>query len=343
MSKKNSIVLKHKNCFEKFEHINKIFNNFKKKILSEKNKSFLVGVSGGPDSLALAAMCKAFEYENSSTKFHYVNINHGIRKNSKKESLKVKNLLKKHKINLKIVNNSQKIKKNIQHNARSIRYNLLRKECIKNKIKTIITAHHQDDQIETFLIRLSRGSGIQGLSSMNQVSKLDKSIKILRPLLSDKKKELIKISTKVFGTYIVDPSNKDSKFLRVKMRKLLPILKKYGIEEKQIAKSIDNLQSTSNTMKYYYKEIFKTIISKKRNNLFIKKKDFFSFNQEIRIKILGNSIRSLTKSYYPPRASKIKNAISALHNQGNGLNYSLSGCLISQDQKLICVKKMRKN
>ena len=107
----------------------------------------------------------------------------------------------------------------------------MRKECIKNKIKTIITAHHQDDQIETFLIRLSRGSGIQGLSSMNQVSKLDKSIKILRPLLSDKKKELIKISTKVFGTYIVDPSNKDSKFLRVKMRKLLPILKNMELKK----------------------------------------------------------------------------------------------------------------
>ena len=83
-------------------------------------------------------------------KFHYVNINHGIRKNSKKESLKVKNLLKKHKIKLKIINNSEKIKNNIQHKARSIRYTLLHKECIKNKIKTIITAHHQDDQIETF-------------------------------------------------------------------------------------------------------------------------------------------------------------------------------------------------
>ena len=263
MNKKNSIVLKHKNCFEKFEYINKIYNNFKKKIISEKNKYFLVGVSGGPDSMALAAMCKAFECENSAFKFHYVNINHGIRKNSKKESLKVKNLLKKHKIKLKIINNSEKIKNNIQHKARSIRYTLLHKECIKNKIKTIITAHHQDDQIETFLIRLSRGSGIQGLSSMNLVSKLDKSIKILRPLLNERKKELIKISKKVFGTYVIDPSNKDTKFLRVKIRRLLPILKKYGIEEKQIAKSINNLQSTSNTMRYYYEEIFKTITSKK--------------------------------------------------------------------------------
>ena len=110
---------------------------------------------------------------------------------------------------------------------------------------------------------------------MNLVSKLDKSIKILRPLLNEKKKELIKISTKVFGTYIIDPSNKDSKFLRVKIRKLLPILKKYGIEEKQIAKSINNLQSTSNTMRYYYKEIFKTIISKKKIIYLLKKRIFF--------------------------------------------------------------------
>ena len=53
---------------------------------------------------------------------------------------------------------------------------------------------------------------------MNLVSKLDKSIKILRPLLNERKKELIKISKKVFGTYVIDPSNKDTKFLRVKIK-----------------------------------------------------------------------------------------------------------------------------
>ena len=61
MSKKNSIVLNHKNCFSRSEQILKIFLNFKTKLLKLKTNKFLVAVSGGPDSLALAAMCKAFE------------------------------------------------------------------------------------------------------------------------------------------------------------------------------------------------------------------------------------------------------------------------------------------
>ena len=61
MSKKNSIVLNHKNCFSSSEQISNIFSNFSKKILKLKINKFVVAVSGGPDSLALAAMCKAVE------------------------------------------------------------------------------------------------------------------------------------------------------------------------------------------------------------------------------------------------------------------------------------------
>ena len=91
MSKKNSIVLNHKNCFAKSKRILDIFTDFKKKILKFRTSKFLVSVSGGPDSLALAAMCKAFEQENKKKKFFYFCINHGIRKNS----LKNQNMLKK--------------------------------------------------------------------------------------------------------------------------------------------------------------------------------------------------------------------------------------------------------
>ena len=68
MSKKNSIVLKHKNCFSNCEKILNIYSDFKKKILNLKTNKILVAVSGGPDSLALALMCKALQSDNKKKK-----------------------------------------------------------------------------------------------------------------------------------------------------------------------------------------------------------------------------------------------------------------------------------
>ena len=75
----------------------------------------------------------------------------------------------------------------MQGEARKIRYDQLINFCKKKKIKTIITAHNLEDQVETFLIRLSRGSGLTGLSSMKTLSKLNKDIYLYRPLLEIKK------------------------------------------------------------------------------------------------------------------------------------------------------------
>ena len=338
MSKKNSIVLNHKNPFSQTERVKKLYLNFKKKISKFKTNKFLVAVSGGPDSLALAAMCKVFESCNPNKKFYYVNINHGIRKSSKTESKYVKKILQKQKIVIKIINNKKKIKSNIQHSARKIRYSLLKDEGKKRNINLILTAHHKDDQIENFLIRLSRGSGVQGLSSMGVISSLDNRTKVIRPFLTESKKELIFASKKIFGDYVKDPSNKNQKFLRSKIRKLLPILKKYGIEDDQIIKSINNLKSSNKTINAYFNEVLKKIVKKKKNFFIIQKKALFSLNDDLQIKILGFIIKSLSKSDYPPRSKKIINAIKFLYSKSE-MKYHLGGCLLISKNSHIYIKK----
>ena len=211
----------------------------------------------------------------------------------------------------------KKIVNNIQHNARKVRYSLLSEECKKKKIKLILTGHHKDDQIETFLIRLSRGSGVQGLSSMNTISFFDSKIKIFRPFLEENKKNLVVITKKVFGTYIKDPSNKNSKFLRSKVRKLLPILKKYGIGDDQIIRSINNLKSSSKTINIYFKEKFKKTVKKKGKKTLIMKDNLYSLNEELQIRILGSVIKSLNKLDYPPRSKKILTALKIFINSFN--------------------------
>ena len=142
----------------------------------------------------MAALTKLYSLENRKT-FYYVLINHNIRRNSEAEAKQVKNLLRKFGIKLNIINNTKKITKNVQGEARKIRYDQLINYCKKKKIKTIITGHNLEDQVETFLIRLSRGSGLTGLSSMKTLSKLNKGIYLYRPLL-EVKKYLVKISKK---------------------------------------------------------------------------------------------------------------------------------------------------
>ncbi len=338
MSKKNSIVLKHKDCFLNSKQLSEIYSDFKKKILKLKARKLLVAVSGGSDSLALTAMCRAMHSNYKKIKFYYVHINHGIRKKSHLESKKVKNILKKQNISLKVINNKKKIIKNIQHNARKIRYSLLNKECKKKKIKFILTGHHKDDQIETFLIRLSRGSGVQGLSAMSATSHFNNEIKIFRPFLSENKKNLIFISKKIFGTYIKDPSNNNKKFLRSNVRKLLPILSRHGIKSDQILRSINNLKSSSKTLNIYFKEILKKIVDRKGKKIYIKKNELFSLNEELQLRVLGFVIRSLNKSDYPPRSKKIFTALKYL-NSAKEVKHHLGGCLLKSRNKYIYVEK----
>ncbi len=338
MSKKNSIVLRHKKCFSSSKQLLDIYLNFKKKIFKIRANKFLVAVSGGPDSLALSAMCKALQSNNKKKIFHYIHINHGIRKNSHIEAKNVKKILKKQHISLKVINNKKKIIKNIQHNARKVRYSLLTNECKKKKIKFVLTGHHKDDQVETFLIRLSRGSGVQGLSSMSNTSYLNGKIKIFRPFLSESKKNLIFASKKVFGTYLKDPSNNNKKFLRANMRKLLPILTKYGIGSDQILRSINNLKSSSKSLNIYFKEVVKKIVKQKGKKFSIKKNHLFSLNEEFQIRTLGFVIKSLNQQDYPPRSKKILTALKFL-NSSRETKHQLGGCWLLNRNNYIYVEK----
>ena len=337
MSKKDLSVLKSKNLFSN-KKILPIYSNFKSQlnIFIKKNK-FLVAVSGGPDSLALSALSKAYS-EEKKNKVFYILVDHGIRANSSKEALNVKKLLRKRGIKLKILKNKKKIKKNTQNYARIVRYELLLNYCNKHKIKFIMTGHHRDDQIETFLIRLSRGSGIQGLSSMCKISSLSKTTKLFRPLLDEKKEDLISLAKHYFGKIFKDPSNTNQKYLRTKIRNLIKQFKKSGIKPDRIINSINNLASTRDTLNFYIQRIEKNCIIKKNNTISINLKIFLLENSEIQLKIFSNCIKKVSKNYYPPRAKKVLNLLSRVRSN-ESLKATLGGCIIIRGKKNLIISK----
>ena len=336
MSKKNSSV-NLKNGFSDFEDLSYIFLNFKSKLDQLNKNSYTVAVSGGPDSLALTALAKAYSYDEKC-KIYFVLVDHNLRKNSSKEAKSVKELLKKHQINLNVLKNRNLISKNIQSQAREARYDLLTKFCKKKKIKIILTAHNLEDQVETFFIRLSRGSGLHGLSSMKQINKIKNNINVVRPLLDYKKIQLIKISKIVFSKYYDDPTNKNTKYLRTRIRNLKNSLEKSGINYDQIIKSIKNLASSRDTLDLYFSKIYKEIVTNRRNTIFINLKDFYSLNEEMKMRILQKAIKEITKSYYSPRSKKIENLIHQLKDEKNK-KLLIKGCAIFREKNQITIKK----
>tara|TARA_B110000971_G_scaffold192362_1_gene204619 strand:- start:1487 stop:2518 length:1032 start_codon:yes stop_codon:yes gene_type:complete len=337
MSKKDLSVLKPKE-FNLNSKTSLIYSNFKSYLEKFiKKEKFLIAVSGGSDSLALSALSKIYLNEKKN-KFFFVLIDHGIRLNSSKEAKAVRSLLKKKKINLTILKNKQKIKKNIQSHARKVRYKLLLNFCNKHKIKFILTGHHRDDQIETFLIRLSRGSGVQGLSSMKKISSLNNKIRLIRPLLDEKKQDLIFLAKQYFGKIFKDPSNSNQKYLRTKIRSLIKKFEKSGIKQDGIISSINNLGVTRDTLNTYVCRVEKDCVTKKKKEVSISLKIFLLENNEIQLKILSNCIKIVAKSYYPPRAKKIINLLVKVKSDKK-LKATLGGCIIQKIQNNLIIYK----
>tara|TARA_Y100000996_G_scaffold388922_1_gene348896 strand:+ start:314 stop:1333 length:1020 start_codon:yes stop_codon:yes gene_type:complete len=335
MSKKNSNVNLRKG-FKDFKDLSEVYQNFKKKLDTLNKKKYLIAVSGGPDSLALVALSKAYTHDKK-TKFFYVLVDHNIRNNSHKEAQKVKNLLKEKKVNLIIFKNKKNIIKNVQAEARSIRYKFLIDYCKKNRIKVILTAHNLEDQVETFLIRLSRGSGLKGLSAMKLLSKVDKKVYLFRPLLDTKKKFLVKISLNIFGKYFKDPSNKNTKYLRTKVRSLKKPIENSGIKYEQIYKSIQNLSLSNSTIDIYNSKIFKELIKKAGKEILINFNRFTELNNDTKIALINESIKKLKKNYYDLRSKKVQNLIKNL-NKKEFKKSTLGGCIFFKKDENLCLK-----
>ena len=335
MSKKNSSV-NLKNGFKNYKDLSDIFLNFKNKLNNQKKNKYVVAVSGGPDSLALVALTKAYNFFRK-TSFYYVLIDHNIRKNSNHEAHKVKKLLKKENINLKIFLNKKKIIKNIQSEARVARYDILSSYCKKNRVKVLLTAHNLEDQVETFFIRLSRGSGLRGLAAMKPLSKLNNQVSLFRPLLDTKKKFLIKISKNIFGTYLKDPSNKSEKYLRTKVRNLKKPLENSGIKYEQIFKSIQNLSLSKMTLDGYFNKIFKELIKKSNKEILINFSKYKILSRDTKMALINESIKKLKKNYYDLRSKKVENLIINIEKREFKKN-SLGGCVFFKKGKNLCLK-----
>lgn len=305
-------------------------------------KKFVACVSGGPDSLALA-FCSKLYSEHTKNKVFYLIVDHNIRSNSAKEAKSVqKNLLKIYvKSNILIIKKS--ISKSIQKNARDHRYDLMNKFCKTKKIPFMLTAHHLDDQIENFYIRLTRGSGLYGLSSMRIHSQNKQGIFVLRPFLNTPKKDLMYVAKKIFKTFVKDPSNTNDKFLRSRIRKLKSSLASEGFDQSRILKTISNLNIAKEAIDFYVKKSQKKYIHLgHKDKVHIDLKLFLEQPAEIIYRVMAELIQKRSGKDYPPRAKSLEYLISSIQ-ANNFTKTTLGGFAFNLNKQKIIMSKENRN
>ena len=149
--------------------------------------------------------------------------------------------------------------------------------------------------------------------------------------------EIGKISKTVFGKYFEDPSNKNEKYLRTKVRNLKKPLEKSGIKYEKIFKSIQNLSISKTTLEGYLNKTFKELIKKSKSGILINFKKYKDLNKDIKIAVINQSIKQFKSNYYDLRSKKVENLINNI-DKNDFKNSTLGGCIFFKKGEHLCLK-----
>lgn len=193
-----------------------------------------VGLSGGPDSMTLTSLARRWVAERSGT-LTALTVDHGLRSESAAEARQVAAWCAGADIaHETLVWQGTKPGKGIQEAARDARYGLLSDWCRRNGCTDLLVGHTENDQAETFLLRMNRGSGVDGLAAMPLVTFRD-GLRLIRPLLTVSRERIAATVAAGALAPVTDPGNADRRYARVRLRDTVAELETQGISAHAIA------------------------------------------------------------------------------------------------------------
>jgi tRNA(Ile)-lysidine synthase len=270
-----------------------------------------VAVSGGPDSLALlllAAAARPGQVEAAT-------IDHGLRPEASDEAAMVATVCDRLGVRHATLTArwSELPETAIQERARNQRYRLLGYWAEERGLHALSTAHHAEDQAETLLMRLSRGSGVKGLAGMRPRSVSPGAhVRLVRPLLGWRRAELEQICERAGLTPVADPSNDDQRFERVRVRRALAALE--WLDAGAVAHSAANLADADAALDWAAKAEWDRNVHEKRGCITYRPSDAPA---EIVRRIVGRAIRKLaTEGEFEPRGAELSRLVSTLADGG---------------------------
>ena len=275
-----------------------------------------VAVSGGADSLALALLmhkhCTVFA----------LTVDHGLRAESGAEAQQVGKTLRRFGIAHHILEwQGDKPSGNIQAEARAARYRLLAEWCAANDVPVLATAHHMDDQAETLLLRLARGSGVYGLAGMPPSSPCAgfETITLIRPLLDHPKAALKNWLDGEGVAWVEDPSNENMQFDRVKVRQLLQNPPLEGLRAERLAETAKRLRRSRDALEFYEREWLARAVSEHEPGfLTLDPAALSTAPQDIVLRGLASLCRVFEPTAYTPRMEKVERLLETLTGSQGG-------------------------
>lgn len=303
-----------------------------------------VAFSGGPDSLALLIL--AAQWAKKSKHRHVVafTVDHGLRAEAAAEAKTCARMAK----SLGVIHRTlrwqgPKPASGIQAAARGARYALLGGACRADQIDSLLVAHHMEDQAETFLLRLARGSGVDGLAGMAPIRLLEGAgdeppVRLLRPLLDVPRAALRAVVVRAGMQAIEDPSNDNLKFDRVKARQLLTDLSVLGVSPQRLADTAAHMgrarlaldTATAGWLQAH-------AVLHPTGHIEAQASALFDAPDEIALRVLAEMLKCVGARDYPPRFDALNGLWAAMQDGSLARARTLNGCKLQLrgDQLLV--------
>lgn len=282
-------------------------------------KKLAVAVSGGVDSVCLLNWCKL-----AGMNIVALHVNHGLRAAADIETQYVQDLCEKLNVPCRVFYwTGEKPDSGLENAARDARYKMMTDFCQENDIYALLVAHQADDQIETFLMNLGRGSGLFGLAAMRRMSMRD-GVRIVRPLLDVSRAELRAWCDEHNVKYFIDEMNSDPHYTRVKIRQNRHLIsEKLGISDARILLAVQNLGRLRDKIENDVDKMVADVVDNRRavfGDVFL-----FDLDPDFRLRFIGKLIQTIGGDKYPPRLNSLAGALSRL--RGN-CKFTLGHCTL---------------
>lgn len=309
--------------------------------------ALVLAVSGGPDSTALLWLAARWRASRTSgPKLIAVTVDHGLREDAAAEARAVAKLARKSGIAHRTLRwTGRKPKTGLPHAARLARYRLLAEAARKAGAAAILTAHTLDDQAETVLIRMSRGSGLTGLAGMARSAPLpggDGALQLIRPFLGIAKSRLIATLEAAKIPFADDPTNRDPRFTRARLRGLMPRLAGEGLDARRLATLARRLARAETALAGAAVEAFDRLAETKPGRTAFERAEFAALTPETALRLLGRAVDALGDEG-PVELGKLEALSGALApvlaDPGGRLRRTLAGAVIAVTGTSVTVER----